>query len=215
MADLHDQSYGKSSISTYFILPVILLAILYLLAKGCTDTIPGEDSTQNNHAPANMPQHSEDASGAGWNKINFNAPVANYEEIGDKNITVRGNEEFGIYGLGENILFDEGKSTIKPEAEQNLKQIAGSIEKRYNGASVRVFGYTDAVGSAGYNKQLAEQRATAVREWLTKNGNIAGDKVSMEPVGEERPVASNASEEGRHQNRRVEIVAKKGESGHE
>jgi len=210
MADLHEQSYGKSSMSTWILTAVVLLAILYFLAKACTNVIPGEDSTQAHHGPATREQQSEHNEDAGWNNINFNAPAAKYEEITDKNISVRGNENFGIYSLGENILFDEGKSSIRPDAEQNLKQVAASIEKRYGGADVRVYGFTDALGSAGSNKQLAEQRATAVKDWLTKNGNIAEDKVSLQSVGEERPVASNASEEGRQQNRRVEIVAKKG-----
>jgi outer membrane protein OmpA-like peptidoglycan-associated protein len=110
--------------------------------------------------------------------------------------------------LGENILFDEGKSTIRADAEKNLKQVATSIAKRYNNGLVRVFGHTDAVGSAGYNKELAEQRAEAVRNWLVKNGNISEDRISLQPIGESNPVASNSTQEGRQQNRRVEIVAK-------
>ncbi len=97
---------------------------------------------------------------------------------------------------------------MRNQAEQDLKQITASIGKRYNGGNIRVYGYTDAVGSAGYNKELAEQRAEAVRGWLVKNGNVAEDRVTLHPVGEARPVASNATEEGRQQNRRVEIVAR-------
>ncbi len=110
--------------------------------------------------------------------------------------------------MGENILFDEGKATIKSDAAQNLKQISASIEKRHTGGNVRIYGHTDATGSAGANKELAEQRAEAVRNWLVQNGAIADTRVSLHPVGESQPVASNATEQGREQNRRVEIVSR-------
>jgi len=153
------------------------------------------------------------STGLPWGNIDFNAPMAAYDEITDKNISVRGSENYAIYGLGENILFDEGKNTIRTNAAQNLKQIAGSIDKRFKGASVRVYGYTDSVGSKGYNKELAEQRAEAVKNWLVQDGNIPENNISLQPVGESHPVASNASEAGRQQNRRVEIVALKQQNG--
>jgi outer membrane protein OmpA-like peptidoglycan-associated protein len=151
--------------------------------------------------------------GDDWNDVDFNAPAVTYDEVSDKNINVRGNNNYGIYGVGENILFDEGKSTLRSGAEANLRQIVGSIDKRYSGSNVRVYGYTDAVGSAGYNKELAEQRAEAVRNWLVQNGNVAENRISVHPVGEGQPVASNSTEQGRQQNRRVEIVARGAGSG--
>jgi len=207
MADLNVQP-KKKSILPWILLILGILALLFFLLKGCnnkgTETTPGADTVTS----ASTDAQPQTTNGDNWGDVDFNAPAATYPELTDKNISVRGNTNYGIYGLGENILFDEGKATIKASAEQNLKQIAASIEQRYKGADVRVYGYTDAVGSAGYNKELAEQRASAVKEWLTANGNIAGEKVSLQPVGEERPVASNATSEGREQNRRVEIVAR-------
>jgi outer membrane protein OmpA-like peptidoglycan-associated protein len=204
MADLNVQP-KKRSMLPWIILIIALIALAIFLMRGCnnkeTDTAAGDTASTANNAPAAT-------TGNNWDDVDFNAPATTYPEISDTNITVRGNDQYGIYSLGENILFDEGKNTIKADAEQNLKQIAASIGQRYSGADVRVYGYTDAVGSAGYNKELAEQRAQAVRDWLTKNGNVSADKISLQPVGEERPVASNASAEGRKQNRRVEIVAK-------
>lgn len=70
-----------------------------------------------------------------------------------------------------------------------------------------MYGFTDSKGSAESNKQLAEQRAEAVQSWLAKNG-ISKDKVSVHPIGEGQPEASNSTAEGRQQNRRVEIVAR-------
>jgi outer membrane protein OmpA-like peptidoglycan-associated protein len=70
-----------------------------------------------------------------------------------------------------------------------------------------VYGFTDAQGSAGYNKDLAQQRADAVKAWMSSNGFDAG-RISVNAIGEGQPVATNNTEAGREQNRRVEIVAR-------
>ncbi|HVG40452.1 MAG TPA: OmpA family protein [Chitinophagaceae bacterium] len=214
MADLHVKPKEKSrSILPWILLGLGILALLIFLARGCnddekdtaavtTDTTNTSVSSTANNTAANTQN--------GWNDIDFNAPAAKYDEITDKNIDVRGNDRYGIYGLGEDILFDEGKSTIRTDAEANLKQITSSISKRYNGGDVRIYGHTDATGSAGTNKELSEKRAEAVRNWLVKNGNLAEGNVSLHPAGESRPVATNSTEAGRQKNRRVEIVARTG-----
>lgn len=211
MADLNVQPKQKKSWLPWLLLVIGLIALIFFLMRGCNNNKGNETVTDSTSSASNTIGTTTDSTGAkgqAWGDVDFNAPATAYDEITDKNIDVRGNKSYGIYGLGENILFDEGKSAIRSNAESNLKQIASSIDKRYKGGSVRVFGYTDAVGSAGYNKELAEQRAEAVRAWLVKNGNISEDQISLEPVGEARPVASNSTAEGRQQNRRVEIVAK-------
>lgn len=209
MADLNVQPKQKKSFLPWLLLILGIIALLFFLMRGCNNKKGDETTTDSTVTTTTAPAATADtAAGSAWGNVDFNAPSVAYDEITDKNINVRGNDNYGIYGLGENILFDEGKNTLRSDAEQNLKQIAASIQKRYNGASVRVFGYTDSVGSKGYNKELAEQRAEAVQNWLSKNGSITADKISLEPVGEARPVATNATSEGRQQNRRVEIVAK-------
>ena len=201
MADLNVQP-KKKSVLPWILLILGILALLFFLLRGCnknkdTEAVVTTDSVTTTTATT-----------TNSDSIDFNAPAAAYSEITDTNITVRGNNNYGIYGLGENILFDEGKSTIRPAAEANLKEIAASINQRYQGADIRIYGYTDAIGSQGYNKELAEQRAKAVSDWMGNNGNISKDKITLQPVGEEHPVATNATSEGRKQNRRVEIVAK-------
>lgn len=219
MADLNVQPKQKKSWLPWLLLALGLIALIFFLMRGCNNdkgTQGTTDSTSASTSTSSSTGTTADATGASgqaWGDVDFNAPAAAYDEITDKNVDVRGNNNYGIYGLGENVLFDEGKSTLRSNAEQNLKQIIASIDKRYNGSAIRVFGYTDAAGSAGYNKELAEQRAEAVRNWLVKNGNISEDRISVHPVGEARPVASNSTEQGRQQNRRVEIVAKSGQSG--
>ena len=211
MADLNVQPKQKKSILPWLLLALGIIALLFFLLRGCNNNTDTQATGDTTAAAATVPATDSGSKSTAFGNVDFNAPAVAYDEITDKNINVRGNNNFGIYGLGENVLFDEGKNTIRPDAEKNLKQIATSIEKRYKGGSVRVYGYTDSIGSAGYNKELAEQRAEAVQNWLVKNGNITQDKISLEPVGESRPVATNDTEAGRQQNRRVEIVAKSGQ----
>jgi outer membrane protein OmpA-like peptidoglycan-associated protein len=204
MADLDVQPKKKGSILPWILLALGALLLIFFLFKGCgndknesataTDTV----STATTTAPVNQ----------GWDSVDFNSPNKSYEEITDTSINVRGNSNYGIYGLGENILFDEGKSVVRSTAERNLHQIVNSINKRYSGGEIRVYGFTDATGSAGYNKELAEQRAEAVRNWLVKNGKLDESRISLHPIGEAQPAATNATSEGRQQNRRVEIVAR-------
>jgi outer membrane protein OmpA-like peptidoglycan-associated protein len=73
---------------------------------------------------------------------------------------------------------------------------------------VGVFGFADATGSEGHNQDLSQQRAETVRSWLVKHG-IDDSHVSIQAKGENNPVATNSTEEGKQQNRRVEIVARK------
>ena len=221
MAELSVQPKKKKTPGLVWLLAAIaLLIIILFLVRGCNGDNDAAVNTTDSSAVvgATTPAATtNDSAAAGrtpgadnWDDIDrSNAPSTMYEEVTDKNITVRGNDNYGIYSLGEDVLFDNGKSTIRQDAAQNLKQIATSINKRFNGGQVRVFGYTDSVGSAASNKQLAADRAAAVRGWLAANGSIDSGRISLNPIGEGRPVASNNTAEGRQQNRRVEIIARK------
>lgn len=144
---------------------------------------------------------------ADWD-VDFNMPDVDWPEFKDTDVEVRGNDKYSVYALGENVLFDTDKAEIKKGAEANLQKISASIAQRSKEGQVRVYGYTDAKGSASYNKELAEKRAEAVKNWLQKQGNIEASRISVHPVGEARPEASNATAQGRQQNRRVEIVVR-------
>jgi outer membrane protein OmpA-like peptidoglycan-associated protein len=209
MAELNVQPKKKKSILPWILLLLGAAVLIWFLTRN-----KGEDDVVNRNTATDTvttatTSTSSNTATDDWSNIDFNAPAVTYDEITDKNINVRGNNSYGIYGLGENILFDKGKATIRSDAEANLKQIVGSIGKRYNGGEVRVYGFTDAQGSAGSNKELAQQRADAVKVWLQSNGMDAG-RISVNAIGEAQPVASNNTEEGRQQNRRVEIVARGG-----
>ncbi|WP_019948803.1 OmpA family protein [Hymenobacter aerophilus] len=134
---------------------------------------------------------------------------AKLEEIDLPEVKVRENDRLNLYGIEENILFDTDKAVIKPTATRALSQISSSIGRRYQGKQVRVLGFADSRGDKDYNLQLSKERAAAVKEWLTTNGMMKAANVSLEPMGETAPVASNATAAGRQQNRRVEIAVLK------
>jgi len=105
----------------------------------------------------------------------------------------------------EGVNFDTNKSTLKPAALEKLG-VAASLLNSSPGKNFQIVGHTDSVGADDYNEALGHRRAVSVLNFLTKNG-VAQSRLSTESFGETRPVASNDTEEGRAQNRRVEIVA--------
>lgn len=102
------------------------------------------------------------------------------------------------------VLFDFNKYTLRPAAREKLAKISGIILS-HPGLKLEVDGYTDSVGTDEYNMKLSEQRAGAVRDYLTGQG-LAGDNVSALGFGKDNPVASNDNAAGRQKNRRVELV---------
>lgn len=102
------------------------------------------------------------------------------------------------------VNFDFDKSNIRPDAVPILEQ-ACSILKQEANINVSCNGYTDSIGTDAYNQKLSERRANAVRQWLIKCG-ISPSRLTAKGFGESNPVASNATPEGRAQNRRTELV---------
>ena len=105
----------------------------------------------------------------------------------------------------DGIVFDHDKATIKPESKAALDVIAGFL-KSDPGLKVFIVGHTDTVGTLDYNLKLSHQRAEAVVNALVKNHGIAADRLSAHGVGPLSPARTNRSEQGKSQNRRVEMV---------
>ena len=131
-----------------------------------------------------------------------------FTEVNLPGVTVRGDSDYNVYSVDEAVLFDTNKSDIKPSAAKALQQITGSIGQRFAKSDVRVMGFTDARGDKDYNKELSGKRAEAVKNYLVTTGKIDAGRVSVEPMGEAMPVASNATAAGRKENRRVEIAVR-------
>ena len=102
------------------------------------------------------------------------------------------------------VLFDTGKSTLRPVAREKLAKISG-IVLAYPDLRLAIEGNTDSVGSDAMNQQLSEQRAGSVRDYLARE-NIPSASMTSQGFGKTQPVASNETAEGRQQNRRVELV---------
>ena len=131
-----------------------------------------------------------------------------FDEVNLPDITVRGNDDYSVYGLEEKVLFDTGKSDVKPGAANALNQVVASIGQRYGKNQMQIMGFADSRGDKDYNKELSEKRAEAVKNWLVTNGKMDAGRLSVEPMGEAMPAASNATAAGRQQNRRVEIAVR-------
>ncbi|HEX3374963.1 MAG TPA: OmpA family protein [Edaphobacter sp.] len=102
------------------------------------------------------------------------------------------------------VLFDTGKYTLKPTTQISLAKVSGILQA-YPGLKVQVEGYTDSVGSEEYNQKLSENRADAVRNFLLTQG-VAEANITSSGYGKAKPVADNATAQGRAQNRRVQLV---------
>jgi outer membrane protein OmpA-like peptidoglycan-associated protein len=101
------------------------------------------------------------------------------------------------------VKFDFDKAQVKPESYGDIKNLADFMTQ-YPQTTTVVEGHTDSVGSDAYNQTLSERRASAVRDVLVNQYGVGGDRVNAAGYGETRPVADNASADGRTVNRRVE-----------
>ncbi|MGD9175642.1 MAG: OmpA family protein [Desulfobacterales bacterium] len=114
--------------------------------------------------------------------------------------------EARIVGLRANDgLFDFNKSDIRPEFQSELNEV-GTFLQNNPDAYVKLVGYTDNIGGEEYNLGLSMRRADSAANYLMNSHNITRNRIVVNYYGEANPVASNDTEEGRAQNRRVEIA---------
>ena len=102
------------------------------------------------------------------------------------------------------ITFGFDSSALQPQFRPVLDDLAMTLNE-YNQTIIEVAGHTDSVGDAAYNQNLSEQRAATVANYLAGRG-VMRDRMITIGAGETRPIASNDTEAGRAQNRRVEIT---------
>jgi outer membrane protein OmpA-like peptidoglycan-associated protein len=113
-------------------------------------------------------------------------------------------------GEGIKITFDSGilfainKADLQPTAQANLDRLAGILQK-YPDTNILIEGHTDSTGTEEHNMELSKRRAQSVANYLV-GSEVAASRMSMQGWGEEHPVASNDTEAGRAQNRRVELA---------
>jgi len=106
------------------------------------------------------------------------------------------------------VLFDFDKSTLKPAAISQLQAVL-QVVKDQPGVRMHIDGYTDSIGTPAYNLKLSQRRADSVARYLEQHG-VPKQNIQTQGHGENDPVASNATDAGRAQNRRVEITLRPG-----
>jgi outer membrane protein OmpA-like peptidoglycan-associated protein len=119
--------------------------------------------------------------------------------------TVRQEARGMVITLSGSVLFASNKSDLLPAAQRKLADVADALTKQDPRSKLIVEGYADSQGAAAYNQELSQRRAESVRGYLVSHG-ISPDRVTAQGFGATRPIADNASAEGRANNRRVEIV---------
>lgn len=102
-----------------------------------------------------------------------------------------------------NITFAHDSTTINPSFYNTLDKIATTMNQ-YNQTTVTVMGHTDSVGNPTYNQGLSQRRAQSVAGYLVNRG-VAHNRIQTLGYGQNQPIATNSTEQGRMQNRRVEI----------
>ncbi|HSP97840.1 MAG TPA: OmpA family protein [Candidatus Dormibacteraeota bacterium] len=123
-----------------------------------------------------------------------------------ENDRLRKEQETIYLSLGSDVLFDSGKATLQPGGRSKLRELANILD-RYPRTIVTITGNTDSRGSDALNDRLSKERAQAVADALVADG-VNPARVATSGVGASNPVATNATPEGRQQNRRVDIVVK-------
>ena len=127
-------------------------------------------------------------------EIEAKVPGAKVERVGEGiNVT-----------FNEKILFGFDKSDLSATAQGNLDKLA-AVLKEYPDTDIEIQGHTDSKGADDYNMKLSERRAGAVADYLRAKG-ISSSRITTKGFGKTAPIASNETEEGRAQNRRVNFL---------
>jgi len=124
--------------------------------------------------------------------------------FGDDRIGVVNTGSSLVVTMPQDILFAIDSAQLSGSLQSDLAVLARHLNK-YGDSNVQVIGHTDNTGAAAYNLNLSRQRAAAVANTIIRNG-LASSRVTAIGRGEDQPVTSNLTPEGRAQNRRVEII---------
>lgn len=140
------------------------------------------------------------------------AVIGNQLDIQEEELRASLGDDVGIVNNGSNlvvtlpqdILFATNSTSVSGRSQADLRTLANSINQ-YPNTTVNVVGHTDNVGSASFNYDLSQRRAQAVTSVLI-NAGVSASRIRSVGQGEDQPVATNATAEGRQANRRVEII---------
>ncbi len=179
MAEIEVQPKEKSSSSflPWFLLALGVIALVYFLTRNGNRNEAAQSATVTD--TTTFSSTSENAARADWGLVDYeNAPDANFNEMRSDKVDVRGNEQYAIYSMDEDHLFQDEEASIKADAQETLKEVTESINTRFSNGEVRIF-------SSAENNSKAE----ALRAWLNQNG-LMNSNVSVHS-NSERNTANN------------------------
>lgn len=119
-------------------------------------------------------------------------------------ITVTNTGDYLVVNMPQDLLFATDSAAVRTDLTRDIKTVASSL-LQYPNSRIEVIGHTDNTGTAAYNIDLSQRRAGSVAAILRDSGVPSG-RVTAYGRGEDQPIASNLTPEGRAQNRRVEII---------
>ena len=126
------------------------------------------------------------------------------QSLGNDRVTITNTGDRLIVTLPQDILFGSDSATLTGGLQSDLIAVANNLQS-YPNSTVQVIGHTDSTGEAGYNQRLSVDRSNSVVNVLSGAG-VPATRLQAIGRGEDQPIASNLTEEGKAQNRRVEIV---------
>ena len=126
------------------------------------------------------------------------------QSLNNPNIQVVNHGSYLSVTMPESTLFATDSAAVGAQGQNDLYTIARNLQQ-YPDSTIQVVGHTDSTGSAAYNQDLSQRRAVAVATVLRENG-VPGGRIAAYGRGEDQPIASNLTPEGRAKNRRVEII---------
>lgn len=125
------------------------------------------------------------------------------DQLRGSEVEVRRSGDTLIIDVPQQVSFDFDSADLRPEGRDALRQVAGVLVNNPR-TTIDVIGHTDSVGRADYNQALSQRRAQSVATYLISQG-VRGDRILTDGRGATQPIATNATEQGRARNRRVEI----------
>lgn len=126
------------------------------------------------------------------------------QQLDNDGITITNTGDRLILSMPQDILFPTDSFNVNSGLRSDLLKVASSLNQ-YPQSTVQVVGHTDNTGTAAYNQDLSVRRANAVADVLM-DGGVAFNRINSFGRGEDQPIASNLTEAGKAQNRRVEVV---------
>ena len=126
------------------------------------------------------------------------------EQMRQSGVSVTRKGDDIILNMPGNITFRTGSADLNPQFFKVLDGVA-QVAKKYDKTIIEVAGHTDNVGGADYNRQLSQRRAGSVAQYLESRG-VSGQRIMTAGGGEDHPIASNSTDQGRAANRRVEVT---------